>query len=374
MAAEGMRFTNFYAASPVCSPTRASCLTGCYPQRFGITRHLDDHEMHLPAGTVTLPKLLRQNGYVTKHIGKWHLGGLNVKHTQQRATSIPGPLQHGFDHYLCMYEDPNIRANLLAERRLYREGANFLVSDDQPFPAQNKHWTDVKIEAALQFIEQCHQDNKPFFLNLWFDVPHTPYEPAPKPHINPYKDRAQKDDLYYRSMVAHLDWAIWEITNKLEKLGIKKDTLVLFTSDNGPSYQGSPGPWKGGKTDLHEGGIRIPMIAWWPGQIPASVVGEDVTHTNDILPTFCAAAGIPITPKIDGINILPRLMNQLKLHDSRRLFGQIDFYDWYPQPGGKPQPYATEAVREGSWKLLARDGHAVALYNLQEDPYERRNL
>ncbi len=373
MAAQGMRFTNFYAASAVCSPTRVSCLAGCYPQRFGITRDFDDREMHLPAGTVTLPRLLKQTGYVTGHIGKWHLGGLNVKHTQNRATSIPGPLQHGFDHYLCMYEDPDIRSPLVAQRRLYREGASFLVSDDQPVPAQNKHWTDVKIAAALEFIEVCHQQHRPFFLNLWFEVPHTPYEPAPEPFINPYKDRARGDDLYYRSMVTHLDWAVWEILQKLSQLGIAKNTFILFTSDNGPSYQGSPGPYKGGKADLHEGGIRTPMIAYWPGKIAGGKVCHDFAHTNDILPTFCAAADIQFQNDIpiDGLSLLPLLENRSQIPRRDTVFWQLDFYESDPHI---PNSSATEAIRQGDWKLLAWQGQPVELFNLHDDPFERRNL
>lgn len=275
-----------------------------------------------------------------------------------------------------MYEDPNIRGKLLAERRIYREGANYLVSDDQPFPPQNKHWTDVKIEAALQFIEACHQQRQPFFLNLWFDVPHTPYEPAPEPFINPYKDRARGDDLYYRSMVTHLDWAVWAILQKLAKLGIDKNTFILFTSDNGPSYQGSPGPYKGGKADLHDGGVRVPMISYWPGKIDAGKVCHDFGHTNDILPTFCAAAGVPIPEDvhIDGLNLLPLLQNRGKLPQRNSGFWQLDFYDWYPQPGGKPNPYATEVIRDGDWKLFTWQGQPVELFNLHDDPFERRNL
>ncbi len=377
MADEGMRFTHFYSAAAVCSPTRVSCLTGRYPLRFNITRHFNDREMHLPANVSTLPKLLKESDYVSMHIGKWHLGGLNVKHCENRECSIPGPLQHGFDHYLCMYEDPQIRAKLIQERRLYREGANYLVRNDEPVEEVNKHWTDYKIEQALKFIEQKNQTDQPFFLNLWFDVPHTPYEPAPKPHISPYQNRAHGDDLLYRSMVDHLDYGVGEVLDKLKELDIQNNTLVIFTSDNGPSHQGSPGPLKGRKCDLHEGGIHMPMIAWWPGKIKSDTVCEELTVTNDILATMCAAANIsiPADVRTDGINLLPAMMNGETIQN-RTVFWKMDIYRGFYDAvtDEKPEPVATEVVRHGKWKMLAKGGEALELFNLQEDPYERWNL
>jgi len=376
LAASGMKFTHFYSASAVCSPTRASCLTGRYPLRFSITRHFTDHEEHLPRGTVTLPKMLQQAGYRTAHIGKWHLGGLNKKHCENREASIPGPNQHGFDEYVCMYEDPAIRAPLLQARRLYREGAKYLVSNDKALPPIQQHWTEYKVERSRQFIVEAVQAKQPFFLNLWFDAPHTPYEPAPEPYLNPYKKRAKGDDLWYRSMVAQMDNGIGKIISKLKQLKIEQNTFIIFTSDNGPSHQGCPGPWTGGKADLHEGGIRVPMIAGWPGTIKSESVTTDVAHTNDLLPTFVAAAGLTLPPdlEIDGINLFPALSGKGKIPAERTLFWQLDLYEWYPQPGPKPKPFATEIARQGKWKLLAANGTPLALFNMEEDPYERRNL
>jgi len=375
LARSGMRWTQFYAAAAVCTPTRASCLTGRYPLRFGITKHFKDGTEHLPRGTMTLPKLLRQAGYVTAHVGKWHLGGLNKAHVANRKQGPPGPHEHGFDHYLCMNEEHEPRGRLLKTRRLYRDGTKYLFRNDQPAPYVERHWTDYKIDECLELIETCHRQGRPFFLNLWSDVPHTPYEPAPEPFLGPYKDRAKGDDLLYRSMVTHLDHGIGRIVAKLEQLGIAGDTLIIFTSDNGPSYQGSPGPWKGGKADLHEGGIRVPMIARWPGKIKAGSVCGELGHTNDLLPTFCEAAGIrlPDELKIDGMSLWPRLHEGKALSRNGIVFWQLDLYKWFAQPGEKPKPYATEIARQGKWKLMAKEGIPVGLFDLEKDPREQNN-
>lgn len=372
LAKSGMRWTRFYAASAVCTPTRASCLTGRYPLRFGITKHFVDGDEHLPAGTVTLPHLLRNAGYATAHVGKWHLGGLRKAHLANRPHDMPGPLQHGFDHYLASYEEAEPRQRLLQTRRLYRDGGKYLIRNDRPAPPTDEHWTTYKVDECLELIERYHGQGRPFFLNLWFDAPHTPYEPAPEPYLSKYKDRAEGDDLLYRSMVTHLDAGVGRIVARLEKLGIAENTFILFTSDNGPSYQGSPGPWKGGKADLHEGGIRVPMIASWPGHIRAGSVCEFFGHTNDLLPTFCEAAGVPLPgdTRFDGFSLLPQLAREVPPPDRGTVFWQLDLYEWYPQPGGKPKPFATEIARRGPWKLMARDGSPVELFDLQHDAGE----
>jgi len=375
LARSGMRWTRFYAASAVCTPTRASCLTGRYPLRFGITRHFHDGEEHLPRKTVTLPHLLRSAGYATAHAGKWHLGGLHKEHIMDRAHSIPGPLQHGFEHYLATYEDPN-RQVLLKARRMYRDSGKYLVRNDEPAPPTDRHWTDYKVDESLELIERYHREGRPFFLNLWYDAPHTPYEPAPEPYLSIYRGRAEGDDLLYRSMVSHLDAGVGRIVARLDELGIAKNTFILFTSDNGPSFQGSPGPWKGGKADLHEGGIRVPMIASWPGRIPAGTQCDSFGQTNDLLPTFCEAAGVrlPENMDLDGLSLLPQLTRKAPPPERGTVFWQLDLYEWYPQPGQKPQPYATEVARRGRWKLLARNGVPGELVDLEADPREQRNL
>jgi len=378
LAAQGMKFSRFYAGSAVCTPSRACLLTGKFPLRFDIRQHFTDNEEHLPEGTVTLPKLLKQAGYATAHIGKWHLGGLrpmDYEARQQNEPANPGPLQHGFDHALTNIEGAPIRPQLITERKLYREGGKYLIRNDEHIPEIKKHWTEIKVDEAIGLVENWNADDQPFFLNLWFDVPHTPYEPAPEPHLSKYeKMGATGDQLYFRSMVSHLDANIGRLVNKLKALGIFENTLIIFTSDNGPAYQGSPGPFKGGKTDLHEGGIRVPMFAVWPGHIPENTYSFQTTHMADILPTFCEAAGIENYPSdIDGQSILSHLQGSERTERDVLLW-QMDLYKHFQNQGPKPTPYATSVAQKGKWKLLADSLQPTELFDLEADQRELYNV
>ena len=380
LARAGTRLTRFYAASAVCTPTRASILTGRYPLRFDIRGHFPDDESHLPRGVATLPGLLRQAGYATAHVGKWHLGGLYLAHAKDRAQTLPGPHEHGFEHYLCQNEEPPLRARLGSERRLYRDGGTCLLRDDLPVPPSDpyyrQHLTDIIGREAIRLVEEFHRQKRPFFLNLWHLVPHQPYEPGAEPHFSrTAADGISEDQHRFRSMVAHMDATIGALIAKLVELRIDHNTLVVFTSDNGGAYEADNGPLKGGKTDLHEGGIRVPMIASWPGRIPTGVSRNAPASTIDLLPTFCAAAGvgIPASARLDGIDLLPHLREGRSIDDRGPLFWQIDLYRTMQRRTPKPQPYATEAVSRGNWKLLARDGTPLELFNLAEDVGESDN-
>jgi len=381
LAAEGMRFTRFYAGSAVCTPTRVSVLTGRYPLRFDVRRHFPDDESHLPEAAVTLPELLRGAGYATAHVGKWHLGGLHQKHFRDRARSIPGPHQHGFDRYLCQNEEQPRRGKMGRERTLYRRGGTCLVRDDANVgpddPYYPRHFTDVNGDEAVRLVDELAAGIKPFFLNVWWLVPHKPYEPAPEPFWSRTAAEGISDDQHrFRSTVAHMDHKVGRILAKLDELGLRDDTLVLFTSDNGGAYEADVGPFKGGKTDLHEGGIRVPMIASWPGRIPAGTTSRVLAHTNDVLPTFCAAAGVnlPADARVDGLSLLPILTGKRTTLDRGTLFWQLDLYRHLQRHYPKPKPYATEVARRGRWKLLAFDGRPVELFDVESDPGETTNL
>jgi len=380
MALEGMRFTQFYAGSAVCTPTRVSIMTGRSPLRFNVTRHFKDEVMHLQRDVLTIPRILKSAGYVSKHIGKWHLGGLNKKHIEDRPNSIPGPKEHGFDHYLAMIEDPLYRKPTMLEKRLYKDAGKHLIRDEKIIPAIDKHWTDIKTDEALDFIDLSAKSKQPFFLNLWFDTPHSPYEVTPDSALSQYNDKAIGDERLYRGMVSHLDHSIGRVLTKLKQLGIADNTLVIFTSDNGPAYRGSAGHFKGRKVDFHEGGIRVPAIAWWPEHIKAGQVSNELIHTNDLLPTFAKTANITLDSHvaIDGKDITPVILNNAAIKDRGYVFWQIGDYkgngNYWATVDKRPEPVITEIVRNGKWKLLARHGVAVELFNLTEDPYERWNL
>lgn len=374
LSASGTRLTNYYSTSAVCTPARASLLTGRYALRFGITKHFPDDEQHLPAEAVTIAELLQQAGYRTGHVGKWHLGGLHQKHIDDRANSIPGPMQHGFDEYLTQLEDPPIRIPLGRENRMYRDGGRHLVRNDRKAPVDTRYWTDINGDEAVAMIERFHGEGKPFFLNVWWLVPHKPYEQAPEPFYGQYDGWADGDQRKFRSMLSHMDHKVGQIVAKLEQLGIADNTLIIFTSDNGGAYETDIGPYKGGKTDLHDGGVRAPYFAAWPGTIPGGVVSQEIANHNDLLPTLCSAAGIEAPEGVDGVSLLPHLTRGAPILSRGPIFWQMDLYKTLQRHYPKNEPFATEGVLDGRWKLLARDGEPVELFDLEADPQERENL
>lgn len=377
LAQAGVRFTRFYSASGVCTPSRAAILTGKYPLRFNIRKHFTDQGEHLPAGIETLPRILKKAGYATAHIGKWHLGGLRMEDLKARMEgkeASPGPMQHGFDHSLTSIEGAPPRPQLIKERKLYREGGKYMIRNDQGAPEDPDHWTNIKVNEAISLLEDWKANEQAFFLNLWFDVPHTPYEPAPEPHLSTYaKMGASGDQLYFRSMVSNLDENIGRLITKLKELGLYENTLIIFTSDNGAAWEGEVGPFKGGKTDLHEGGIRVPFIAVWPGNIPENQVSFQRGQHTDILPTICAAVNTEYEGGIDGMSLLPNLCKGEDI-DRGLIFWQMDLYKSLQRHYEKPKPYATNVAYKGPWKLLLDSLTPVELYHLENDPHEVMNL
>ncbi|TWU32497.1 Arylsulfatase [Novipirellula artificiosorum] len=383
LAKEGTQFTRFYAASAVCSPTRASVLTGRYPLRFGITKHFNDVDRWLPESATTVAELLKEAGYNTAHVGKWHLGGLHVDAQGRRLGNQPGPRQHGLDFYQTQIEQQPVRGRMGQERTLFRQGGTVLLRNDQHVseddPYFSKHLTDANGDFAIELIEKLAADPKPFFINLWWLVPHKPYEPAPEPHWSGNQAEGISEDQHcFRSMVGHMDAKVGQILNKLDELGIADNTLILFTSDNGAAYEGFIGELKGGKTDLHDGGLRVPMVVRWPAAIPAGQTSDAFGHTNDLLPTFCEAAGVdlPGTLPIDGLSLLPHMKGARPPSAELRgtVFWQLDLYKKIQRHDPKPKPYATEVAKRGKWKLLALDGKPVELFDVESDPNEQRNV
>lgn len=382
LAEEGMKFTSFYAASAVCTPTRASVLTGRYPLRFDIREHFDDIDKYLPESAGSVAKLLRDAGYATILAGKWHLGGLHVGENGRRLTNQPGPRQHGFDYYQTQIEQQPLRHRMHLDHVLFREGGTVLLRNDERVGPDDRyydmHLTDANGEFALEMIEKFAASDKPFFLNVHWLVPHTPYEPAPEPHwTNTKAEGISEDQHRFRSMVQHMDARIGMILDKLDELGIADNTLVMFTSDNGPAWEGDLGDLRGGKTDLHEGGIRVPMLVRWPGKIPAGTTTDALGNTIDLLPTFSEVAGVTV-PKdlpVDGISLLPVMTNAAGPEWERNtMFWQLNLYRELQRHYDKPQPYATEVARQGQWKMLSMDGEPVALFDVKNDPNELRSL
>ncbi|EMB15790.1 sulfatase family protein [Rhodopirellula europaea] len=383
LASEGLKCDRFYAGSAVCSPTRASVLTGRYPLRFGITKHFNDRNGWLPESATTVAELLSDAGYNTAHVGKWHLGGLHVDETGKRLTNQPGPRQHGFDFYQTQIEQQPLRGKMGRDRTLFRKGGTVLLRNDQRIneddPYYPKHFTDANGDFAVEMIEKLSNEDAPFFINMWWLVPHKPYEPAPEPHWSGTAADGISDDQHrFRSMVQHMDAKVGEILQKLDELKIADNTLVLFTSDNGAAFEGFIHDLKGGKTDLHDGGIRVPMIVRWPAAIPPGQTSQAFGHTNDLLPSFCDAAGVdvPGALSLDGLSLLPHWMGGTPPSDEERgtVFWQLDLYKSLQRHTPKPKPFATEVVRRGNWKLLAFKGKPVELFDVDTDPNEKHNV
>lgn len=379
LAKEGIKLTQYYSASAVCSPTRVSVLTGKYPLRFNVTGHFNDRGQFLPE-CHTLPKLLKTAGYQTAHVGKWHLGGLRVADAKRRD-EIPGPIEHGFDHYLTQQEQQPIRGKMGRERTLFRKGGTCLFRDEKVVgeddPYYSMYWTDIIGDESVRLIEEFHQNDQPFFLNLWWLTPHKPYEPAPEPHWSDTAAEGITEDQHcYRSMMARMDYNFGKVLDTLDRLKIADNTIVIFVSDNGGAYETNIGELKGGKTDLHEGGIRVAGLARWPEHIEAGSESDVLTHSNDLLPTLCSAAGVelPTGETFDGANLLPLLKGETDSVDRGTVFWQIRFYKSLQRHYPKPKPYATEIARKGKWKLLARNGEPVELFDIETDLYEKQNL
>ncbi len=345
LARQGMRFTQFYANGPICTPTRVALLTGRYPQRFGLYGGLPaDSAWGLPPDTVTLPQLLRRAGYETAHLGKWHLG-----HAEQAFR----PLARGFDaffgflhahHLPKTYHDPRLRRG---------------EDPDAVYPG---YLTDLLTDEAEAFLRQRAGSAKPFFLNLWTFNPHKPLQP-PQRWAERYDDTVEGR---FAALVSTLDENVGRLLAVLDETGLERDTLVVFTSDNGGAREvhggGEGGPLRGGKNRLTEGGIRVPLIVRWPGRVPAGTVRDDLAASFDWFPTLLELAGVePGSPEVDGRSLVPVLT------DSSPAFeGPIFWEDVH-------QERRRFAVRHRHWKLLSEKGR-TSLFDLRRDPGESTDL
>ena len=319
MGAEGARLTSFYAPTPYCAPSRATILTGRYPFRNGVVFNpapdAGINEVGLPDSELTIAKLLRNAGYATCCIGKWHLG-----HTAQYL-----PRRRGFDEYFGILYSNDMRPVQLVENEEVVE-----------YPVVQATLTRRYTHRALDFIERSHRRDRPFFLYLPHAMPHKPLAAS-----DAFYTPETPDDLY-ADVIRELDWSVGQILDKVKALGIDDNTMIMFASDNGPWYGGSTGGLRGMKGHTWEGGLRVPMIARWPGRIPAGVVNDSVAASVDILPTMLNAAGVavPSDRKIDGKDIWPVLTSSEAPSPHEAVFGM--------------QGPNLATVRSGRWRLHVR--------------------
>ena len=282
IAEQGARFTHFYSASPVCSPSRAALLTGRYPTRVGVPAVLfPEDEIGLPASETTVAQVLKQQGYRTACVGKWHLGS-------KPEFLPPG---RGFDEFFGVPYSHDMQP-----LPLMRNMAT--IETDTDVRMLTQRFTD----QAVDFIGRSK--DSPFFLYLAHIAPHIPLGTSPRfrgaAALGPYGD-----------VIQELDWSAGAVLQAVKDNGLDEKTLVIFTSDNGPWYQGSPGKLRGRKGETFEGGVREPFLARLPGRIPAGLISNGVASAMDALPTFAALAGAPLPGKpLDGVNIWPLLTGQ----------------------------------------------------------------
>jgi arylsulfatase A-like enzyme len=352
LARGGIKFNQAYAAAPVCTPTRAAFMTGRYPARIavGLREPLDqvreDSLVGLTREQPSLPELLKKSGYTTQLVGKWHLGFLPQY----------GPLANGFDGFYG-----------------YLGGAIDYVSHTDPFgntdlynnykiENRNGYMTDILADQAISFINRKRE--KPFFLSLQFSAPHWPWQ-APGDGVYPKGYRAWKEggtEDAYTKMVESMDSAIGKIIDAVEKQGRAKNTVIIFTSDNGGEQYSNMGGLKQKKMSLWEGGVRVPAILYWPGKLKPGIVTDQPVITMDWTATLLALAGAQPDPAfpLDGMDIMPIVRNGA-VKKERTFYWRVF------------QRQQQKAIRQGDWKYLwTVDGEY--LFNIKDDPFENNNL
>lgn len=368
LARSGVRFTQFYAPAPVCSPSRAGMLTGRYPVRAGVPGNVSSQSGNagMPPEQVTIAETFRAGGYATAHIGKWHLG-----YTPETMPNAQG-FDHSFGHmggcidnysHFFYWNGPN-------RHDLHRNGEEIFM-DGQYFP-------DLMVGEAVQFMEDVGE--KPFFMYFAFNVPHYPYQGDAEwlAHYNeqgvPYPRNL------YNAFVSSLDARLGRLMQSLDHLGIRENTIIVFQSDHGHSTEerahfggGDSGPYRGAKFSLFEGGIRVPALVSWPGSLPENVVRDQIGHGSDWLPTLAELCGISLVePDIDGKSLVSVIRDNAPTpHETLHWYG--------------PQNRKTRwAVRKGKWKLLGNaidtsdrqnvEEYELFLADIDNDPGESTNL
>ena len=351
----GKRFTHFRSNCCVCAPTRAALLTGRYPEFVGVPgviRTFDKQNWgYLLPGCQMLPDLFRANGWATSLIGKWHLG--------LEEGSLPN--ERGFNRFRGFLGD------MMDDYWTHlRHGINYMRQDRETIEPKG-HATELFTQWAQEEIVQADKADEPFFLYLAYNAPHAPIQPPEE-----WLARAQKrlggtvSDKRVRmaAFVEHLDDGVGRVLQTLKERGLERDTLVVFSSDNGGDlrYGSSNGAWRSGKTHMYEGGVTVPASFTWKGRIAPGLIGQEMV-TMDILPTVMELCRMRVPERLDG-----RSCARLLAGDATEADGRPVFHMWR-------EGFTTEAMRYGDWKLVRdRDNLPWELYNLRDDPGETRDL
>jgi arylsulfatase A-like enzyme len=371
MAREGMRFTSVYSGSQVCAPCRSVLMTGQHTghtrvrQNSGLTGGVPDemtgrgHRIPLLDEDFTVAEMMKEAGYVTGLTGKWGLG---------EAGSSGEPNRQGFDEFYGFLNQNH--ADLYYTDYLWRDGKRDSIPENRN-GAEQVYVHDLFTGNAIDFIRRHRKE--PFFLYLAYTIPHFNIE---VPELEPYARDADwsEPQKILASMITRMDRDVGRIRDELKRLGLQENTLVFFTSDNGPAIGkrvpgrdtlfNSKSPFKGAKGDLDEGGIRVPMIVSWPGKVPAGRVSEQPWYFADVMPTLAEVIGNSIPGNTDGISVLPLLTDEHHILPERFMYWE------------NPRMGLDQTVRYGQWNIrrTGGDGVPLALYNLEEDPGQEDDI
>ena len=356
-AKQGTKFTQCYSAAAVCSPSRSSILTGRTPYRNGVWRWIPPkHQVHLRESEITIAEILKEKGYATCHVGKWHLNGyFNSK-------EHPQPNNHGFDHWMATQNNaaPN-----------HKNPQNFVRNGKEVGPLEG-YSAPLVVEEGIRWLKEIKNPKKPFFLNVWTHEPHLPIESSPE-FMKPYEDISNEGIRQHHGNITQIDHAFGNLMKALDELGLTDNTFIFFTSDNGPEGNGIKGRTRGStgglrerKRSSHEGGIRVPGIARWPGKIPAGKENQTPIIGSDLFSTILGIMDTPLPDDrtIDGVNIMP-------LFSGLPITRNIPLY-W------RNHLARTEihvALRDGDWKILGNAQlDTFELYNIAKDWQEKEEV
>lgn len=351
LASQGVKFTQCYSACGVCSPSRSAILTGRTPYRNGVYRHLSGkHEAHLRASEITYPKLLKTVGYETCHVGKWHLNS----RPQFNTTEYPQPGDHGYDYWMATHNNASPS---------HKNPDNF-VRNGEPVGELKGYSAPLVAAEAARWLDQTRDKSKPFALSIWIHEPHAPI--ATDSQFSDMYDGHENSK--YMGNISQLDHALGQVMQALDKEGVSDNTLLIFTSDNGPvaAFGGTTGGLRGGKRSDHEGGIRVPGIARWPQRIKPATVSDVPVVGTDIFATALDIAGIPLPNDrtIDGVSMLPAF-------EGKAVQRKIPLF-WRTHVSS---PKDRVALRIGDWKLVGDETLTkFQLYEIQKDWKEEKDL
>jgi len=388
LANEGVLLTHFYDAAPICSPSRAGFFTGRFPAEVGFVTFINDRASNAALGQAdwldpkvpNLARTLHDAGYATGHFGKWHMGG------GRDVGNAPWPTAYGFDEAFTTFEGLGPRVLVSDEERNLADRSAALGQG--PFFYERKtNLTQLYADKTLEFVSK-HRD-APWFVQLWLNDVHDPWAPDDNSLHEVQGKGKDADDDRYLATIVKMDRTLGNLVDRLKDMGETDNTLIVITSDNGPSAlqryskngatpPGSVLNLRGRKGSLYEGGIRQPLILWWPGHARAGVRDETtVAQGVDLLPTLAAIAGAKSVAGGAGVD-LSRVLAGTPVTARPQLFWAFGMPGAARQPGGPANPHDVApplAVRDGKWKLLARpDGGDVQLYDLEADPGEAVNL